>query len=236
MDFTKEDREAFQEWLKGLETRARDPKLHAKWKTYTLKNAHFRQYPGWGHWNHDRLLLYFKRYSEAGKILKDTALVLDFGCGAGYGAEILSKYVNFIIGIDIDEQAIAYAKDFHGTNRNVAFTTQPIYEKFLRGIAYSGIINIDGIVAIESVEHVAEIPRLVKRFHELLAVNGKLIMSTPNMCVANIGSFESKLMLNDFEDLLNQYFTDLQILTSNPPNWNQKEPLSYYFIGTKKNE
>lgn len=227
MNFSKEDRIAFQEWLKRLETRAREPRF-SKWRQYTHKNAGVRQYPGWGHWNHDRLLLYFKRYNEAGKLLKGASMVLDWGSGAGYGSELLSGYADFVIGVDEDNETINYARDFHMASDRIAFMAGDIH------VLSFPIIKFDGIVAIESIEHVPDVPRVIERFYNLLADNGKLIISTPNMIHANIGSFETKMMLDDYKKLLDKYFT-VEVLHSSPSIWTQKEPLSYYFIGTKRN-
>jgi len=100
MHFTGEEKQAFKTWLDELRKRAKEPKIKEKWFKFIHANAGIRQYPGFGHWNENRLLLYYKRYMEAGKILKDAKSILDWGMGSGYGCEILSDYAEKVIGYD----------------------------------------------------------------------------------------------------------------------------------------
>lgn len=222
MHFTVEDKKAWYEWHEGLRKRGKEPKIKSKWFNFIYKNAGIRQYPGFGHWSENRLLLYYKRYLEAGKLLKDAKSVLDFGCGSGYGCEILSDYAEKVVGYDIDSKAVEYANDFHKISSTITFTDKMPSDIF------------DGIVAIESIEHVADISSAIEDFNRQLSQNGKLIMSTPNMKLSNIGFFKTRMRLSEFEKLLKKYFK-VEVLESSPIGWTKKEPLSWYFVCTKEN-
>ena len=222
MHFTEEDKLAFKVWHEELRKRAKVPKIKNKWFDFIHKNAGIRQYPGFGHWSELRLLLYYKRYQEAGKLLKGAKSILDWGTGAGYGCEILSDYVEKVVGYDIDPKAIEFANDFHKISSTITFTDKMPTDMF------------DGIVAIESIEHVADIPSWIETFNRQLTPNGKLIMSTPNMKLENIGFFKTRMKLPEFEKLLKKYF-EVEVLESNPINWTDKRSLSWYFICKKKN-
>lgn len=222
MHFTGEEKLAFKIWIDELRKRAKEPKIKDKWFKFIHANAGIRMYPGFGHWSEKRLLLYYKRYLDAGKQLKDAKLVLDFGCGSGYGVEILSDYAEKVVGYDIDPKAVEYANEFHKISSTITFTDKMPSDMF------------DGIVAIESIEHVEDVPSVIENFDRQLSPGGKLIMSTPNMMHSNIGFFKSQILRDGFEKILGKYF-DVETLESSPPDWTNKEPLSWYFICTKKN-
>ena len=60
------------------------------------------------------------RYEFASKYIKSKK-ILDIACGSGYGSEILSKNGAYhVIGCDISEEAIEYAKKYYQHN-NIEF-------------------------------------------------------------------------------------------------------------------
>ena len=55
-------------------------------------------------------LHHLNRYRFADNVLPKNIQVYDFGCGTGYGSNVLRKNNRFVIGFDRDEESIEYAK------------------------------------------------------------------------------------------------------------------------------
>ncbi len=99
----------------------------------------------------------------------------DIACGTGYGTAILKNDGNAarVTGIDIDPQAIAYARAVYG-GEGIRFIVADGAQTGLE----SG--TFDTIVSFETIEHVPDDAALVAEFARLLAPGGRLIISTPN--------------------------------------------------------
>src|SRR3989304_9384275 len=66
--------------------------------------------------NRFQLELHRERYNFARQFVKGKK-VLDAGCGSGYGSQLLSNDATFVIGADIQEEGILYAKEkYHAAN------------------------------------------------------------------------------------------------------------------------
>ena len=100
---------------------------------------------------------------------KTTGLVLDAGCGVGYGSAILSPSVEKIISVDASKEAAEFHKKFF-SRENIHFINNDIFSANLNQI-------FDAIVCYEFLEHIHEAKEAVKLFGTLSNV---LICSTPN--------------------------------------------------------
>jgi SAM-dependent methyltransferase len=106
----------------------------------------------------------------------DGRRVLDVACGEGYGAAFLAEAARFVVGVDIDEGAVAHARDAYGARDNV---------RFVRGSAAALPLaagTIDAVVSFETIEHLraADQARMLAEFARVLAPDGVLILSSPN--------------------------------------------------------
>jgi 2-polyprenyl-3-methyl-5-hydroxy-6-metoxy-1,4-benzoquinol methylase len=76
--------------------------------------------------------------------------VLDIACGSGYGTYFIAKYLDVeeVVGVDMDEDAISYAKE-HFNGDGTIFINASSYDlrDHFRG-------NFDIIVSFETIEHV----------------------------------------------------------------------------------
>ena len=101
--------------------------------------------------------------------------VADVACGVGYGTRMIRVEggAASCVGVDIDPQTIAYARETHGAAA-VSFVQAAAEDTGLT----SG--EFDLVVSFETIEHVAEPTRLLEEFYRLLRPNGVLIISTPN--------------------------------------------------------
>ena len=123
------------------------------------------------------------RYIFARNFLKrfnrKVSLVLDTGCGVGYGTKELSAYAEKVVGIDRNIEAIEYAKKKY-LNRNISFINFDFSNSLSNMLSNLNVENVDLIVAFEFLEHLDDPAKTVKEFHYLLKNNGYLLCSVPN--------------------------------------------------------
>ncbi|WPO83987.1 class I SAM-dependent methyltransferase [Chryseobacterium sp. JJR-5R] len=95
--------------------------------------------------------------------------VLDFGCGSGYGAKMLSETAEYVFGVDISQEAVDFAKKEY-ISPNLDFIT------------YSGLGNekFDVITSFQVIEHVKNDSEYITQLKKLLAPKGILLISTPD--------------------------------------------------------
>lgn len=98
-------------------------------------------------------------------------MVVDVGCGIGYGARILAEAGHHVLAVDVDRETIAYACE-HYAHERIQFAACE-----LGGLDLSGF---DAAVCFEMIEHVAEPLPLLR---QLRAKVGTLLASVPNETV-----------------------------------------------------
>lgn len=101
-----------------------------------------------------------------------SGIVLDAGCGCGYGSSILAQKGISVHAMDKNEKAIAYAKK-HYSNPLINFITDDIAVLDIN----SAYVGVDFIIAFEVIEHVKRPELLLASFARH---SGQLIMSVPN--------------------------------------------------------
>ena len=107
------------------------------------------------------------RYEYAARELDPGSRVVDLACGVGYGARVLAQAGHRVTAIDIDDDAIAYAREHYGHIRI----------QFRQGDASSvDLAEADAAVCFETIEHIADPRALLNR----LRVAPRLIASVPN--------------------------------------------------------
>ena len=119
--------------------------------------------------------------------------VLELGCGAGEGAELLAAAASEYVGLDIEARWNASALPKEAT--------------FIQGDAcdlpneWSG--QFDVVVALELVEHMQDTAALGREIRKVLAPGGWAIISTPNFDLLSDGCDDSRQPL--FEHHLREY-------------------------------
>jgi 2-polyprenyl-3-methyl-5-hydroxy-6-metoxy-1,4-benzoquinol methylase len=116
------------------------------------------------------------RYQFACEYLatRDVSSVLDLACGIGYGSLMLANAIGSeVTGVDIDEGAIEYAKNYY-SNERTHYICQNAQTLSLNDNSF------DAIVSFETIEHVDFDRELITRFYQLLKNGGLFICSTPN--------------------------------------------------------
>lgn len=119
------------------------------------------------------------RYEFASKFIKKGDKVLDIACGVGYGSYLIAiqNRCESITAVDIDKNAIEYARKYYchpkieykiGDALNIKFGRNPF----------------DKIISFETIEHLNDDYSLLCRFNKIITKqdykDGLLIISTPN--------------------------------------------------------
>jgi len=104
--------------------------------------------------------------------------IIDIGCSQGITSILLSRRGLQVLGIDINEDAIEYAnrarsKETTKTQQNVTFLNRSLYDASLPMGAF------DTAIMGEILEHLASPELAINRVHELLADQGKLVLTVP---------------------------------------------------------
>ncbi len=153
------------------------------------------------------LATHLKRYEFARQFCKDK-VVLDAACGVGYGSNYLADVAGEIIGLDISREAIAYAKE-HYQRQNIHFEIADIHKlNFHDGY-------FDAVCSFETVEHLDNLQIFLAEVRRVLKKGGVFIVSTPQakktVSTPKNPYHKTEFSKNDFRDLLNKYFADVQI-------------------------
>ena len=114
-----------------------------------------------------------KEYHFAGEFGK-AKHVLDYGCGPGFGSEILSRYAKKVIAVDIRTKAINYAKSKY-IKPNLSFQIISSSKPLPFEDNY-----FDVIISSHVIEHIPNVSSYLNELNRILKVNGVLILSTPN--------------------------------------------------------
>lgn len=174
-------------------------------------------------------VLAISRYHWARQFAKGKT-VLDAGCGAGYGANILARHgAKKVYGVDIEPEAINYSHAHYRRN-NIVFSRGDLAKLDFPDKYF------DTIIAFEVIEHTKDIAAVLTDFYRLLKPGGKLVVSTPNKAVYSPGTkkpfypfHERELYLDDLKkalakfhvvSLLGQYIKDKPARI--PPVWHPK--------------
>jgi 2-polyprenyl-3-methyl-5-hydroxy-6-metoxy-1,4-benzoquinol methylase len=135
--------------------------------------------------------------------------VLDYGCGSGYGTHILSKTAQSVVGVDVSNETVLYAKEnFASDNLIFKNINELTDEKF------------DVIISFQVIEHVQNGKTFLKKLKGMLNSGGILLLTTPdkhNRLFNYIQKPWNKYHLKEYseknmENLIKQFFVDFEIL------------------------
>lgn len=102
--------------------------------------------------------------------------VLDFGCGTGYGTHRLAAVCEDITGVDISDEAVAFASSEHQAPnlRYQAIRPLPDHQ------APFADSSFDAITSFQVVEHVWDVDAYVAELARLLRPGGVAVIATPD--------------------------------------------------------
>lgn len=99
------------------------------------------------------------------------AVVLEAGCGEGYGADLLAGVARTVVGLDYDGPTAAHAARRYP---RVAVARANLVALPLRAGA------VDAVVSLQVIEHLWEQERFLRECRRVLRPGGALLVSTPN--------------------------------------------------------
>jgi SAM-dependent methyltransferase len=134
--------------------------------------------------------------------------VLDAGCGTGYGTAYLAESARRVIGVDLSDEALAYARG-HYRAPNVEFLAADLQE-----LAFPGN-SFDAVVSFETIEHLERPEAFVDHAARVLKRDGVFVVSTPHVAITTRSPANPyhrvEFSRRDFEQLLRKRFRSVQM-------------------------
>ena len=151
--------------------------------------------------------LHLKRYEFAAPFCRGNE-VLDAGCGVGYGSAFLAGVARRVVGVDRDEQAIAYARKRYA-RPNVEFRVGDLLRLEVDDASF------DAVCSFETIEHLDYADAFVAEMARVLRPGGAFVVSTPR-AQETIAAPENpfhrvELSRSDFEALLRRFFGEVEL-------------------------
>ncbi|MDQ5962364.1 MAG: hypothetical protein QG653_171 [Patescibacteria group bacterium] len=132
--------------------------------------------------------------------------VLDVGCGAGHGSNLLSKKYKKVYGVDISPEAIGYAKNNWGSD-NIEFVVGSAMD-----IPFPDS-TFDAISAFEVFEHLTDWRKFLSELRRVLKPEGVVYISTPNKTLYSPGTEKPinphhifEMTIPEFESAVKEFF------------------------------
>ena len=116
---------------------------------------------------------HLQRYKKALDFISSESIILDAGCGYGYGAFILSKKAKKVIAVDISTEALDYAKNRY-KRKNIEYLLGDLETIDLSKFTF------DFIICLEVIEHIKNPLLVLRKFRKWIKKKGFLLISTPN--------------------------------------------------------
>jgi 2-polyprenyl-3-methyl-5-hydroxy-6-metoxy-1,4-benzoquinol methylase len=149
---------------------------------------------------------HLKRYDFAARFCQGK-VILDAACGVGYGSYYLSKIAESVIGIDKDQQAIAYAQKKYKAG-NLTYKKADL----LQQLDFDSE-TFDVICSFETLEHLSILATYLAEMSRILKDGGVCLFSTPyvkktSLKTNNIYHF-AEYALSDLEKIYRPYFNKI---------------------------
>lgn len=161
--------------------------------------------------------------------------VLDIGCGAGHGSNMLSKKYKKVYGVDISEEAIQYAKKNWAAD-NIEFVVGSAMD-----IPFPDN-SFDTISAFEVFEHLDDWRKFLSEIKRVLKPRGVVYISTPNKTLYSPGTKKPinphhvfEMTIPEFRAALKEFFTIEEFYGQRTPVyndhfiWNIVNPILFTF-------
>jgi SAM-dependent methyltransferase len=118
--------------------------------------------------------LHVERYLFARQHVRSGDSVLDAASGSGFGSELLAQRAAQVVGLELNQHALAYAVRHHSLP-NIDYIRADLNVPVpIRDGSF------DLIVSFETIEHIEDQVRLIREFSRLLRAGGLAIISTPD--------------------------------------------------------
>lgn len=136
-------------------------------------------------------------------------IVIDVGCGTGYGCEILAQKAKRVYGIDYDNEAINYCKKNFATPNIIFIKMDANSLDFAK--------KFDIAVTFQVIEHMSNLSNFVQQLKRVVKQNGMIFISTPNVKQPQKDKRANPFHLNEmnhteFQKLMSDNFSSFEIL------------------------
>lgn len=123
--------------------------------------------PGLTPWDSHVMRLHLATYEFAAEAILPGYKVLDAGCGVGYGTSVLAVRAEKVLGVDISQEAVGYARS-HFARRNIRYVVMDLTEGF-KG-------DFDLVTCFQVIEHLEDGEGLLRRLKD---VGKDVMVATP---------------------------------------------------------
>lgn len=147
---------------------------------------------------------YFAQRWTAAKV------VLDLGCGEGYGAALLAQVAKRVTGLDLSPEAIAHAQTRYPLE-NLSFRVSDCRKT---GEADH---QFDVVLCFEMLEHIEEHQQVLNEVRRVLKPGGLFVVSSPDkQHYSDVEAYENpfhvrELYIREFHQLLQNNFTQVRL-------------------------
>ncbi len=153
----------------------------------------------------DIYYLALARYQLACQFAKNK-VILDAGCGSGYGSETLAKAgAKKVYGIDLADRSVRYSQAHH-SHKNLVFRQGDLSKLDFPDNFF------DLVCTFETIEHIKNYEHAVNEFYRVLKPGGLLIISTPNKAIYSPGTKKPfypfhyhEFYFSDFKKMLSKF-------------------------------
>jgi ubiquinone/menaquinone biosynthesis C-methylase UbiE len=147
-------------------------------------------------------------------------VVLDVGCGAGHGSNLLSKKYKKVYGVDISSDAIAYAKENWEMDNTEFVVGSALAIPFADN-------TFDAIAAFEVFEHLTDWEQFLRELRRVLKPEGYVYISTPNKTLYSPNTTKPinphhvfEMTIPEFEAAVSKYFSLTSMYGQRTPVYN----------------
>ncbi|MCK9250170.1 MAG: class I SAM-dependent methyltransferase [Solirubrobacteraceae bacterium] len=135
--------------------------------------------------------------------------VVDLACGEGYGAAVLARHAEHVVGVDANPEAHEHAR--------LRYVADGL--RFDRDLVETWDGDVDVVTFLQTIEHVQDPDGLLARLATLAGPDGEVVVSTPNLLtLAPEGAEKSEnpwhvkeYRADEFRELLERRFSHVEI-------------------------
>lgn len=172
------------------------------------------------------------RYAWALKYFVGGA-ILDAACGTGYGLELISGVARAVVGFDVSQDALDYAKKYYKFGDRPALLMAVDLEK----VNFQDFFvqnPVDAVVSFETIEHLENPDFFLENVSKILAPGQQFVFSIPN---ASPVSFHKKIYdLAAAKKLINRHFKNVEWFGQDPDHIGEISENSDFFLGVATKE
>lgn len=141
--------------------------------------------------------------------LRGARRILDVGCGTGYGSAMTASSMPEVVGTDVSEEAIAWAKAKYPLD-NLEFMSMPATDLNFPDDSF------DAAYSIQVIEHIEDVELYLSEVVRVLRPGGKFVVATPNRLTYSPNGLHNEFHVREYEaeelrSLLASFFQKVEV-------------------------